>query len=270
MFIGKTGIFDHRPNAANQSARIYKTYVEKTDELTSFGEPKVILKATAYMIKCDEFDNLIKKIKQEFPEKKLVITTGTVTGQELAKKKYSEYADFITYFPLDIYEVVDKFRPKYFEIYDSCSTTVIEKMTLSLAYLSNNYEKLTAEDYTYYYKHKKFPIEKRNSPEAQMASYVLNSENWVTILYTANKVIETSSEIAPYLDSKNNSKLLNNNAIIVASSQIFQLVNDSVKHDSTTIVERCIEQQVKASILQKVTYQDNYLHLLLSQVLVLQ
>lgn len=156
------------------------------------------------------------------------------------------------------YEVVDKFRPKYFEIYDSCSTTVIEKMALSLAYLSNNYEKLTAEDYTYYYKHKKFPIEKRNSPEAQMASYVLNSKNWDTILYTANKVIETSSEIAPYLDSKNNSKLLNNNAIIVASSQIFQLVNDSVKHDSTTIVERCVEQQVKASILQKVTYQDNW------------
>lgn len=54
-------------------------------------------------------ENLIKKIKNAFPEIKLVITTGTVTGQELAKKKYSEIADFITYFPLDAYKTVEKF-----------------------------------------------------------------------------------------------------------------------------------------------------------------
>lgn len=63
MFIGKTGIFDHKPNAANQSARIFKTQVLEANELTSFGEPKVILKATAYMIKCTEFENIIKKIE---------------------------------------------------------------------------------------------------------------------------------------------------------------------------------------------------------------
>ena len=57
-------------------------------------------------------ENLVKAIKTNFPSAKLVITTGTVTGQELAQKKYSEYADFITYFPLDIYETVDKFLSK--------------------------------------------------------------------------------------------------------------------------------------------------------------
>ena len=62
MFIGKTGIFDHKPNAANQSARIFKTQVVESAELTSFGEPKVVLKATAYMVKCAEFENIIKKI----------------------------------------------------------------------------------------------------------------------------------------------------------------------------------------------------------------
>jgi len=57
-------------------------------------------------------ENLVKAIKVNFPSVKLVITTGTATGQELAKKKYGELADFITYFPLDIYETVDKFLSK--------------------------------------------------------------------------------------------------------------------------------------------------------------
>ena len=57
-------------------------------------------------------ENLIKKIKNEFPTHNLVITTGTVTGQEQAKKKYGEYANFITYFPLDIYKTVNTFLDK--------------------------------------------------------------------------------------------------------------------------------------------------------------
>ena len=57
-------------------------------------------------------ENLIKRIKASFPDYKLVLTTGTVTGQELAKKKYAELVDFITYFPLDVYEAVEKFLEK--------------------------------------------------------------------------------------------------------------------------------------------------------------
>ena len=47
-------------------------------------------------------ENLAKKIKETFPNKKLVVTTGTKTGQEIAHKKYEEVADFITYFPFYI------------------------------------------------------------------------------------------------------------------------------------------------------------------------
>ncbi len=47
-------------------------------------------------------ENLAKKIKETFPDKKLVVTTGTKTGQEIAHKKYEGIADFITYFPFDI------------------------------------------------------------------------------------------------------------------------------------------------------------------------
>ncbi len=57
-------------------------------------------------------EKLIIKIKEYFPSYKLVITTGTNTGQELAKKKYSNYADFITYFPLDFYQNTKKFLEK--------------------------------------------------------------------------------------------------------------------------------------------------------------
>ncbi len=57
-------------------------------------------------------ENLIKKIKSDFPDFGIVLTTGTLTGQELAKKKYSTLVDFITYFPLDIYDAVNKFLEK--------------------------------------------------------------------------------------------------------------------------------------------------------------
>lgn len=54
-------------------------------------------------------ENLAKKIKETFPNKKLVVTTGTKTGQEIAKKKYDGVADYITYFPFDIPYCVNNF-----------------------------------------------------------------------------------------------------------------------------------------------------------------
>lgn len=57
-------------------------------------------------------ENLIKKTKEEFPEYKIVVTTGTKTGQEIAIKKFSNVADFITYFPFDIPFCVDAFFKK--------------------------------------------------------------------------------------------------------------------------------------------------------------
>ena len=60
-------------------------------------------------------ENLIKKTKETFPDYKIVVTTGTKTGQEIAQKKYKEVADYITYFPFDVTICVksflDKIRP---------------------------------------------------------------------------------------------------------------------------------------------------------------
>lgn len=57
-------------------------------------------------------ENLIKKTKATFPDYKIVITTGTKTGQEIAHKKFENVADFITYFPFDITICVELFLKK--------------------------------------------------------------------------------------------------------------------------------------------------------------
>lgn len=63
LFIGKTGIFDHSPTAANQSARIYDTeIVTDTARLTKYGQPYKCLKASAYMVRTNENSTLITEI----------------------------------------------------------------------------------------------------------------------------------------------------------------------------------------------------------------
>ena len=57
-------------------------------------------------------ENLVKKIRLEFPNSKIVLTTGTWTGQEIAKKKLGEVTDLITYFPFDCPSIVRKFLDK--------------------------------------------------------------------------------------------------------------------------------------------------------------
>ncbi|MCM1004343.1 MAG: 3-deoxy-D-manno-octulosonic acid transferase [Candidatus Gastranaerophilales bacterium] len=61
-------------------------------------------------------ENLVKAARKEFKDSKIVVTTGTHTGQDIAKKKLGETADLITYFPADfpkcIRRFLDKVNPK--------------------------------------------------------------------------------------------------------------------------------------------------------------
>ena len=57
-------------------------------------------------------ENLVKTTKSTFQQAKIVMTTGTYTGQEIAKKKLGETADLITYFPADFPCVIKKFLDK--------------------------------------------------------------------------------------------------------------------------------------------------------------
>ena len=63
LFVGKSGIFDHRPSAENQTARIFQTQVEADPaRLTSQGEPYTALKGWAYMLRCPKNEELILEI----------------------------------------------------------------------------------------------------------------------------------------------------------------------------------------------------------------
>ncbi len=57
-------------------------------------------------------ENLVKKTRELYPDYKIVVTTGTHTGQDLARKKLGEIADLITYFPADFPVVIKKFLGK--------------------------------------------------------------------------------------------------------------------------------------------------------------
>ena len=57
-------------------------------------------------------ENLVKTARKEFPNTKIVVTTGTWTGQDIAKKKLGDVADLITYFPADFPCVIKKFLDK--------------------------------------------------------------------------------------------------------------------------------------------------------------
>lgn len=60
-------------------------------------------------------ENLIKKTRETYPDTNIIVMTGTQTGQEIAKKKLGEVANFITYFPFDfpfcINNMIKKIKP---------------------------------------------------------------------------------------------------------------------------------------------------------------
>lgn len=75
-------------------------------------EKKVIMLHGVSVGEVLSLENLIKQIKADFNDYSIVLTTGTLTGQQIAYKKYGEIVDFITYFPLDIYDACKKFIEK--------------------------------------------------------------------------------------------------------------------------------------------------------------
>ncbi len=75
----------------------------------SFKDKKIVMVHGVSVGEVIALENLVKKIKETFPECKLVVTTGTKTGQDIAHKKLDGIADYITYFPFDIPYAVNKF-----------------------------------------------------------------------------------------------------------------------------------------------------------------
>ena len=70
LFVGKSGIFDHRWSAGGQTARIYRTEVVREEGIrTALGEPAGYLMGYAYMVRCqgnlDLFAEIEGGIKKE-------------------------------------------------------------------------------------------------------------------------------------------------------------------------------------------------------------
>lgn len=64
LFVGKTGIKDHSMKASDQTARIFETWVEKTEgKKTADGEDYYALRAKAYMVRNDENKAFITEIE---------------------------------------------------------------------------------------------------------------------------------------------------------------------------------------------------------------
>ena len=62
-FVGVTGIFDHNPKSANQTARIFRTELRtEPGRLTKAGKPYRCLAANAYMVRTEGNADLIREI----------------------------------------------------------------------------------------------------------------------------------------------------------------------------------------------------------------
>jgi hypothetical protein len=64
LFVGKTGISDHRWSSGNQKARIYRTELVRDEtKKNNLGMPYVYLKGYAYMLRTESNANLIAEIE---------------------------------------------------------------------------------------------------------------------------------------------------------------------------------------------------------------
>lgn len=82
---------------------------EKFGYVENLESDKVIMLHGCSVGEIVAVEDMAKKIKEAFPDYKLVVTTSTLTGQDIAKKKLSQTADYITFFPFDIPICVNKF-----------------------------------------------------------------------------------------------------------------------------------------------------------------
>ncbi len=90
---------------------IQRKYGNIDEEGFIYGQNVIMFHAVS-VGEINAIENLVKKTREKYKESKIVVTTGTHTGQELAKKKLGEIADLITYFPADFPLVIDKFLNK--------------------------------------------------------------------------------------------------------------------------------------------------------------
>ena len=154
------------------------------------------------------------------------------------------------------YQVVDKFRPIYKEMFDSCSYRFFEEYYKAIGSAQKSKDKLNADEYMRIINGEISPQE-INTVEAKMLYFLSNKDNWEDINHTAKKCIEISGSIAPYLDSENSEKLLHNNSIMLVGSQLFETLNSTTILDSLSFVNKCIDDYIRVCVRSGVSPNKN-------------
>ena len=97
-------IFHKQCGYSDSAIKLKKGYVKfNTDN------KKVIMFHGVSVGEINAIEKLIKKAKEVFADVKIVVTTGTNTGQEIAHKKLDDTVDLVTYFPFDTPSCVNRF-----------------------------------------------------------------------------------------------------------------------------------------------------------------
>lgn len=78
-------------------------------KLNNSEKSKVVMFHGVSVGEVNAIEKLIKKTREVFPEIKIVVTTGTNTGQEIAHKKLDDTVNLVTYFPFDTPSCVKRF-----------------------------------------------------------------------------------------------------------------------------------------------------------------
>ena len=98
-------IFHKQGGYSDEALSLKKGYVKLND----FSGHKVIMFHGVSVGEVNAIEKLIRTARETFPDAKIVVTTGTNTGHELAHKKLDGVADLITYFPFDTPSCVKRF-----------------------------------------------------------------------------------------------------------------------------------------------------------------
>ena len=98
-------LFHKNANYTDSAIKLKKGYVYPE----GFEGHKVIMFHGVSVGEINAIEKLVKNSKETFPDAKIVVTTGTNTGQEIAHKKFENVADLVTYFPFDTPSCVQRF-----------------------------------------------------------------------------------------------------------------------------------------------------------------
>ena len=97
-------VFHKHGGYSDEAIKLKKGFVSFDKE-----NKKVIMFHGVSVGEVNAIEKLVKKSKEVFNNAKIVVTTGTNTGQEVAKKKLGNIVDLVTYFPFDTPSCVKRF-----------------------------------------------------------------------------------------------------------------------------------------------------------------